>query len=122
MDFMQAVQTVLNNYANFKDRSRRSEYWWWVLAYIIAIIAVSIVGGVIGASMLLSNLLALALLVPNIAVGVRRFHDIGKSGWWLLISLIPVIGWIAVIYFAAQPSDGPNQYGEGPLAPAAKTT
>ncbi len=119
MDIQQAVKTVLANYAKFEGRSGRSEYWWWVLAYFLAAIAAAFVGGVLGMGELVVNILTLALLVPNIAVGMRRFHDIGKSGWWLLIGLIPLIGWIAVIYFAVQPSDGPNQYGEGPQPPAA---
>lgn len=119
MDFMQAVKTVLGNYANFKDRSRRSEYWWWALAVFILNIIVSFVGGAIGMAELLSGIVSLALIVPNIAVGIRRFHDIGKSGWWLLLVLIPFLGWIALIYFFVQPSQGPNQYGEGPLQPAA---
>lgn len=118
-DIQKAVKTVLNNYATFEGRSGRPEYWWWVLAYIIAAVLLSFVGGVIGLGDWLVNLFALALLVPNIAVGVRRFHDIGKSGWWLLLGLIPVIGWIAVIYFAAQPSVGPNEHGEGPQPLAA---
>lgn len=119
MDFMQAVKTVLNNYANFNDRSRRSEYWWWALAYVIAYIAVYTLGSILGMGEILAGILALGLLVPNIAVGVRRFHDIGKSGWWLLIGIIPILGTLALIYFFVQPSQGSNQYGEGPLAPAA---
>ena len=121
MDIQQSVKMVLNSYAKFEGRSGRSEYWWWVLAYIIAAAICSVIGSMLGMGQLVVNLLALALLVPNIAVGVRRFHDIGKSGWWLLIGLIPLIGWIAVIYFAAQPSVGPNEYGEGPQGPVASS-
>lgn len=119
MDFMQAVKTVLNNYANFNDRSRRSEYWWWALAYFIAYIAIYTAGSILGLGEILATLLGLALLIPNIAVAVRRFHDIGKSGWWLLIAFIPILGFIALIYFFVQPSEGPNRFGEGPLKPAA---
>lgn len=119
MDFMQAVKTVLNNYANFNDRSRRSEFWWWTLAYFIAYVGIYMIGGILGAGELLAGLLALGLFIPNIAVGVRRFHDIGKSGWWILIGIIPILGLIALIYFYVQPSQGANQFGEGPLQPAA---
>lgn len=119
MDFMQSVKTVLKNYANFNDRSRSSEYWWWFLAYLVGYVILVFIGGVIGAAEILSGLFALALLVPNIAVSVRRFHDIGKSGWWVLIFIIPLVGLIAMIYFFIKPSDGPNQYGEGPIPPAA---
>ena len=119
MEIMQAVKTVLNNYANFKDRSRRSEFWWWTLAYFIAYAVIMLVGSVINMGELFAGIFALGLIIPNLAVSVRRFHDIGKSGWWILISIIPLIGLIAIIYFFTRPSDGPNQYGEGPLAPAA---
>jgi len=114
MQIMQSAKTVLQNYAKFEGRSGRPEYWWWVVAYLVAALVVGIVGQAAAAVSLLSNILALALFIPSIAVGVRRFHDIGKSGWWLLIGIIPIVGWIAVIYFAAQPSQGSNQFGEGP--------
>jgi len=118
MDFMQAVKTVLNNYANFKDRSRRSEYWWWFLAYIIGYAVAMLVGSMLSMAELIAGIYALGLIIPNIALSIRRFHDIGKSGWWMLIFIIPLIGFIAMIYFFTRPSEGPNQYGEGPLAPA----
>ena len=119
MDIQQAVKTVLASYAKFEGRSSRSEFWWWALAYMLAFIAAYLVGGVVGAGELLANLLALALLVPNVALSVRRFHDIGKSGWWCLIFIIPLVGLIALIYFFTKASEGPNQYGEGPQPPAA---
>lgn len=109
-----AVKTVLNNYVKFEGRSGRPEYWWYILAYFIVAVLVGFISGIIGAGTLLSNLLSLALFIPSIAVAVRRMHDIGKSGWWVLIAIIPIIGWIAFIYFAAQPSTGPNDHGEGP--------
>ena len=120
MENMQrAVKTVLNNYTNFEGRSGRLEYWWYVLAYVIVFVVLALVASVIGIVSWISNLLALALLIPNIALGIRRFHDIGKSGWWLLLGLIPLLGAIAIIYFAAQPSAGANNYGEGPQPLAA---
>ncbi len=119
MGFMEAVKTVLANYANFNARSRRSEYWYWTLAYFIAYVVLYMVGSVVGAGELLAGLFALGVLVPNIAISVRRFHDIGKSGWWVLIFIVPLVGLIALIYFFTKASDGPNQYGDGPLAPAA---
>jgi uncharacterized membrane protein YhaH (DUF805 family) len=73
----------------------------------------------LGMGQLLASILALAVLVPNVAVSVRRFHDIGKSGWWCLIFLIPIVNIIALIYFFTKTSEGPNQYGEGPQGPAA---
>ncbi len=119
MDIKQAVKTVLANYANFQGRSGRPEYWWWVLAYLVAYIAVYLLGGIVGAGEILASIVAIALLVPNVAVSVRRFHDIGKSGWWCLLFLVPIVNIIAWLFLFTKPSDGPNKYGEGPLAAAA---
>jgi uncharacterized membrane protein YhaH (DUF805 family) len=119
MDIQQAIKTVLKSYAKFEGRSGRSEYWWWALAYFIAYVLTYIAGSIVGAGEALATLLALALLIPNVAVSVRRFHDIGKSGWWCLIFLIPLVNLIAWLFFFTKPSDGPNQYGEGPQPPAA---
>ncbi len=116
MDIQQSVKTVLANYANFNGRSSRAEFWWWLLAYFLAAVVLAFIGGVLNLNFL-PSLLALALLVPNIAVSVRRFHDIGMTGWWALIFIIPLVGLIAMIYFFIKPSVGPNEYGEGPLAP-----
>ena len=119
MGFMEAIKTVLNNYVNFKDRSRRSEYWWWTLAVFIGNIVTFAIGAAAGAGDLLTNLFSLLVFIPGLAVSFRRMHDIGKSAWWLLIVLIPLIGWLALIYFFVQPSEGSNQYGDGPLKAAA---
>lgn len=75
---------------------------------------ISILLGILGLD-LISSLFSLAIIIPSIAVGVRRMHDIGKSGWFLLLGLIPLIGWIILIYFYAKEGDaGPNQYGPNP--------
>lgn len=135
MDFQTAVRTCLQNkYASFSGRAGRPEFWWFVLFGIIARIVAIILDRILfggnsvhvdtatGSMSMSYNpgyiglLVALALLVPSIAVGSRRMHDIGKSGWWQLIGIIPVIGWILVIYWFAQPSQGPNAYGTAPDA------
>lgn len=113
-DMIKAVKTVLTNYVKFDGRSGRPEYWWFVLAYVIVFVLLSFLSGIAGIITWVANLLSLALFIPSIAVAVRRMHDIGKSGWWVLIALIPILGWIAFIYFAAQPSTGANEHGEGP--------
>jgi uncharacterized membrane protein YhaH (DUF805 family) len=118
MDIQQSVKTVLANYAKFEGRSGRAEYWWWVLAYMIAYVVIYAVGSAVGMGQLLVAVLGLGLLVPNVAVSIRRFHDIGKSGWWCLIFLIPIVNIVAWIYFFIKVSEGPNQYGEGPQAAA----
>jgi uncharacterized membrane protein YhaH (DUF805 family) len=110
----EAVRSVLSQYATFSGRARRSEYWWFVLASVIASVVASIVDTALGVS-ILSLLLSLGLLIPSLALGVRRLHDIGKSGWWILIGLIPLVGVIVLIVFACQDSEpGTNQWGPSP--------
>lgn len=117
---------VLKQYAVFNGRSRRKEYWFFVLFNLIASIVLSVVDSVIGTFSaesgigLLSGLYSLAVLVPAIAVSIRRLHDTNRSGWWLLISFIPLIGAIVLIVFLAQDSNpGDNQYGPNPKGGAA---
>jgi len=108
MNFTDAVATCFKKYADFNGRASRPEFWWFVLFTII----VSIVGGAVFRNWVMS-LINLALFVPSIAVGARRLHDIGKSGWLQLLWIIPVIGWAILIYWAAQPGQaGANQYGD----------
>ncbi len=122
MTFQQAVQSGLQNYANFKDRSCRSEYWWWFLFAIIVGVVGAVIDAIIGIQ-IVSFIAGLALLLPGLAVGVRRLHDIGKSGWFILLGIIPIINFIGVfvlIYFFVQPTQPvPNEWGTGPLPPPA---
>lgn len=111
MDFKTAVVTCLKKYVDFQGRARRAEFWWFVLFSVLCQIAGQVLGGDI-----LETLVALGLLVPSVAVGVRRMHDIDKSGWWLLLWLLPVVGWIILIYFSAQIGTvGPNRFGPDPI-------
>ncbi len=112
MSFADAVRTVLSKYAVFSGRARRGEYWWFVLAYIIAsfVLYIPILLGIIAESgalvvigWLLIVALILALIVPSIAVAVRRLHDAGFSGWLYLISLVPC-GGIVLLVLLALPS------------------
>ena len=105
---VEAVSSVMKSYARFSGRATRSEYWWFYLFWIIAVL----VTGMINEN--LAALVVLALLLPSLAVGVRRLHDIGKSGWWLLVMLIPLIGGLILLYFLVQPSEGDNDYGPAP--------
>jgi uncharacterized membrane protein YhaH (DUF805 family) len=110
MDFKQAViRCVRDNYANFNGRAARPEFWYFMLACVI----VGFVLGMFNMNML-ALLFNLAVLLPSLAVGARRLHDIGKSGWLQLVGLIPLLGWILLIYWFVQPTGGPNEYGEGP--------
>ena len=112
---------VLKKYAVFNGRARRKEYWMFVLFTIIINIVLGIIDGVVGTSGavgtlgLLGGLYALAVLIPSIAVAVRRLHDTSRSGLWFLLILIPFIGAIVLIVFMAQDgTPGENQFGKNP--------
>lgn len=118
---------VWANFGNFSDRARRREYWMFELVNVIVSIVLMLADGAIGAFSsdaglgLLSGLYMIAVLVPSLAVSVRRLHDIGRSGWSLLLLLIPIAGPIAVLVFMLKEgTPGPNQYGEDPKAPEAQ--
>ncbi len=122
MDFQTAIRTVLKDkYATFSGRAARSEYWWFALfCFIVSLILNVLDIMLFGNDSLMSIdlIFSLAVLVPSIAVGVRRLHDLGRSGWWLLIILIPLIGFLILLYFFVQKgTDGPNEHGPDPLAP-----
>jgi uncharacterized membrane protein YhaH (DUF805 family) len=112
---------ALRKYAVFSGRSRRKEYWFFVLFVVVISIVLTSIDGLIGAydrSMgvgLLSTIFSLAILIPSIAVSVRRLHDIDRTGWWVLISLVPLVGWIVLLVFHVQDSTpGTNRYGPNP--------
>ena len=106
-------------FATFSGRARRSEYWMFFLFNMIASMVLFAVDAVAG-TIFLGTIYAVAAFIPGLAVTVRRLHDTGKSGWWLLIGLIPVIGTIALIVFMFQDSQpGDNQYGPNPKMVAA---
>jgi uncharacterized membrane protein YhaH (DUF805 family) len=114
MTFQDSIRTVLSKYATFTGRAGRPEYWWWVLAVLIAAAVASVLDGMIFGSdvSIFGGLLSLAIVVPNIAVGVRRLHDTDRSGWWLTLTLIPVIGLLVLIWFMIQPgTPGANRFG-----------
>ena len=110
MNIIEATKLFFTRYADFNGRSRRSEYWW-------ASLAIGIIGSIVTA--LLGDfafLWSLAILVPGLAICVRRLHDIGKSGWWYLISLIPLVGLIIMLVWCCQDSTEDNQWGPNPKA------
>ncbi|MBT2481415.1 DUF805 domain-containing protein [Streptomyces sp. ISL-94] len=108
---------VLKKYADFSGRARRQEYWMFFLCNLAVAIVVAIIDAVIGANMIIYGLYVLAIIVPCIALTVRRLHDLGKSGWWCFIVFIPLVGGIWLIVLAAtEGQPGPNQYGPSPKA------
>ena len=110
------LDTIKNKYADFNGRATRSEYWYFVLFYVLlsivfAIIDTLVINPLLGMNVqevsqggILQFIFALALIVPSIAIGVRRLHDIKMSGWWLLIALIPILGLLTLLYFFVQKS------------------
>jgi uncharacterized membrane protein YhaH (DUF805 family) len=119
MSFQDAVRTCLQKYVTFSGRARRSEFWYFVLFNVIVGIVAGIIDAIIGTRSsngtgLIQNLASLALLLPNLAVGARRLHDTDRSGWWLLIGLIPIVGAIVLIVFFVQDSHADNHYGPSP--------
>jgi uncharacterized membrane protein YhaH (DUF805 family) len=115
------LDVLKNKYAMFNGRARRKEYWFFVLFNILASIALGIVDGITGTFNnemgvgLLGGIYWLAVLIPAIAVAVRRLHDTGRTGWWLLLCLIPVIGGLVLLIFMVFDSEpGDNQYGPNP--------
>ena len=123
VSFQNAVGLGFQHYFDFKGRSTRSEYWWWLLFVVLAGIALTIVDMGIGTfnyesgDGLLSGLFKLATLIPGLALGARRLHDINKSAWWLLMWLsflliIPVI--VLLVWAARQGDNGKNRYGPDP--------
>jgi uncharacterized membrane protein YhaH (DUF805 family) len=121
MNFTEAVTTAFQNYFNFQTRSRRSEYWYFSLFLVLVSIATSL------ADMLLFDTAAsesgplyvistFAMFIPGLAVSVRRLHDIERSGWYVLLCLIPIVGLIILIYWMCQPgTSGQNRFGEDPV-------
>ena len=115
------LKVVKDNYANFTGRARRQEYWMFVLFNLIFVIGVAVVSGIltaltdVAAFASLYVIYVLGIIIPSLAVAVRRLHDVGKSGWFYFISLIPLIGGIwLIILFATEGDKGPNSYGPDP--------
>ena len=131
MDMPTAVRSVLGQYATFSGRASRSEYWWWTLAVVLVMLAIGLVEGALLPPMMgfepyreqtgqpISMVVSLALLLPCLAVSVRRLHDRDKSGWWYLLGLIPVIGPIVLLVWYVQAgTPGDNRFGPDPLQTA----
>ncbi len=127
MSFTEAISSGFRKYALFNGRSSRSEYWWWALFVAIGYFALLVLAG-FGVNpksgmnpifVVPLVLWILALIVPALAISVRRLHDRDKSGWWLLISFIPIVGGIGsiilLIWYLGRGTEGPNRFGDNPL-------
>ncbi|WP_426031774.1 DUF805 domain-containing protein [Cypionkella sp. TWP1-2-1b2] len=128
MNFVEAVKSGYANYVNFSGRAQRSAYWWWVLFQVGVGLAIALIEGggsfsrgagsmqfaVVGGTF--SMIWSLINLLPGLAVAVRRLHDLDKSGWWLLIGLIPLVGAIILlVWFCSRGTGGANRFGADPL-------
>ena len=124
MSFQEAVENFFRNYTNSNGRARRKEYWYPVLFIFLINLVINALGGIFGAMDIdilvtmcnvLSGIFGIATLLPSIMVAIRRMHDIGKSGWWVLISFVPCVGMFIALYFCCLDSQpGDNQYGPNP--------
>ena len=125
MDFMTAVSSVLSKYVGFQGRARRSEYWWWMLAYFILLLVANVLDRIIDPGPpgliihfgMIYDLAVLAVFLPTLAVTVRRLHDTNRSGFWIFIGLVPIVGWILLlVWYCTKGTSGANTYGPDPAA------
>lgn len=120
MNFLEAIQAGFTNYVEFDGRASRSEFWYWILFTII----INFIAGLMDASLYGSTdagwfyaCAQIGLLIPGISASIRRMHDTERSGWWVLVLLVPLVGLLAFIWWACEEgTDGPNLYGPDPLA------
>lgn len=113
MSFTDAVRSVLTQYAVFSGRARRSEFWFYMLAFVIVYAAVAALDSLLSLGFL-ALLMSLALLLPNLAVIVRRLHDTDRPWWWVLVGMVPVVNLLVIVYLATDGTPGPNTYGPDP--------
>ena len=111
--FLEAVALFFSRYTDFGGRSRRSEYWWVMLFNVIVSFVLAMLPNSLA---FLSGLWSLAILVPSLAICIRRLHDVGKSGWWYLFILIPLVGGIILLVQFCKDSTEDNQWGPNPKA------
>ena len=117
MNFGEAIASGFSNYVNFSSRAARSEYWYWVLFNVLAQVVTEIIDNAVIGMSVTTAIFSLAVLLPGIAVAARRLHDVDRTGWWLLLAFVPVIGLIVlVIWFCTKGTDGSNRFGPDPLA------
>ena len=108
---MEYFTDAYKKYADFSGRATRTQYWMFILFYMIVYIVLVTVDSFVLGMPALSGIFSLASLIPSLSIAARRLHDMGKSGWWLLISLVPLIGVIVILVFLVMDSQGDNQYG-----------
>ncbi len=118
---MNEFMAVIKNYAGFSGRAGRKEFWMFYLVYILIFIAIGIVSAILPQSIgsmvsMLSVVFALALFIPTIAVSIRRLHDTDRSGWWMLLGMIPLVNFYVLYLLIIEGTQGPNRFGDSPVA------
>lgn len=132
MTFQESIKTCFKKYAEFQGRASRSEFWWFVLFGTLVNLAFEVLDmatfdpygtsliSVVGA---VSIIVSLALLLPNLAVTARRLHDVDRSGWWMFLVLVPIVGFIVLlVWYCKRGTVGPNRFGSDPLADSVDST
>jgi uncharacterized membrane protein YhaH (DUF805 family) len=125
MSFTDAIKSVFSQYVGFSGRARRSEYWWFVVFSILVNVVTTLLDNVLGTTMgsddalynagIIGTIAGLALLLPSLALAVRRLHDTDRTGWWLLIVLVPFLGAIVLlVFFVLDSTPGANRFGPNP--------
>jgi uncharacterized membrane protein YhaH (DUF805 family) len=121
MNFTEAISSGFQNYVNFSGRAQRSAYWYWTLfAFIASAIALAIDALIFGVNLegglnIVQTIVGLALLLPSLAVSIRRLHDLDRTGWWILIALTGIGAILLIIWYVMKGTDGPNRFGPDPL-------
>lgn len=119
MDFATAVKTCFANYITFSGRAPRSEYWYFVLFLLIGGVITGVLDAVLFSGNVVSplnSIFSLVTIIPSLAVTSRRLHDVDKSGWWQLLWIVPIVGWIImIIWLVRRGTPGPNRFGPDPL-------
>ncbi|MEE1655106.1 DUF805 domain-containing protein [Microvirga sp. CF3062] len=117
MKFGQAIRSCFNKYASFSGRASRSEYWYFALFTILVTIAAVLLDEILFAELpILDWIVTAVFLIPSLSVGARRLHDRDLSAWWILLSLVPIVGWIIFLVWACQRgTSGSNRFGPDPL-------
>jgi uncharacterized membrane protein YhaH (DUF805 family) len=124
MNFFEAIKSGFKNYVNFSGRAQRSAYWYWILFFYIALFTPIFIDLALSAGSseptgisAVAFVVVLVCFLPNLAIGVRRLHDMDNSGWWILLTLLGGLGQIILfIWFCIKGTEGPNRFGPDPLA------
>jgi uncharacterized membrane protein YhaH (DUF805 family) len=116
MGFVDAIKSGFGNYVNFSGRAARSEFWYWTLFTVLANLVAGIIDAVLGGIGLVGLIVSLALLLPGIAVSVRRLHDLDRTGWWLLLVFTGIGVILLLVWDCMKGTTGPNSHGADPLA------